>query len=329
MTLPAPRRPAGRGSGWGRSGCPSRPRAASPRGDRPGGRLEVGEVGRQDAGRDPESLIGLEWSLQSPRIRPWAFCAASAREHRVGPVPVWPQLQVVAGRAVADRRAGAPPVIQHLDVVRPARDPVDHVRGLPAVRRAGDVRDHAARPGASSAEASSAAAGGRGSRSSGVAPPARLRTAPERAQAAAGERRRSPGRTSPARHDGRVPSPPHDRRPARRHEGPTQPGTARCGATPRDQHRAPLAGQTGEHRRLASRPGTEVEPRTVRDRPARARARGDQLGALVLNARPGLRTAGKVAPGFPRPPPANGDQRPGSADAVTHAAQPARDARPA
>ena len=247
-------------------------------------------------------------------------------EHRVGAVPVRPQLH---GRAVAEvghagergdarRRRSWPATI----VERSRPGAASRSRSRPRRRDGrGAARRRAARAAARPAPATSA----------GVAPPARLGPAPQRAQAGARRVEQHPvvaavASGEVARVADAAPRPATPRWPG----GPARPGAG--AARWRSRRRRARRGQRGEQRGLAARAGAQVEPALVAARRAARSASAEraQLAALVLHAgacvaharraRRGRRRSSRTAYGDQRPavPPASASSssraiRPGQA----------------
>ena len=208
-------------------------------------------------------LIGRGVYKARLRVRPCAAApgtsrpcrAGAARAGRCGPSP----RSVTAGRS----SAAHPP---RPTSSRPRQHGVDHATGLLEVGRAGDVRDHAARPRRVERRVEQLA----------LQRHERRRRRPAYDASAtrddgAARRGRVQGASTitrsnvPGRHDGSVPS-PHDH--SRGRPVATQrrlrTRSARCGSRScATSTRAALAGQAGEQRRLAARAGAQVEPPLV------------------------------------------------------------------
>ncbi len=158
---PAPRRPAGRGSGSGRSGCPSRRRAAS----RP---PATDSRGACRLAKSADRMLGEIWMLIGrASLTPQRRASASAEpaqqrhEHRVRPVPVRPQLEVRARARGRSQPAAVPARPPRPTSVARLTDGIDHPTGLGS--RWGEQVTYATTPpgrAASSAEPSSARCSG-------------------------------------------------------------------------------------------------------------------------------------------------------------------------
>ena len=212
-------------------------------------------------------------------------------------MPVRPELRVPAVRlraAQAGYLGQCRGRVQHLGAGRHGEHGGDDVACLGQVRRAGHVRDHAARRGGVQRRPQQLPLQRlQAGHVAGAASPAGLRAPAQRAEAGAGhvgehpaECAGPPGRTGAVGHDngagprgrGRAPDQP---RPVLAQLGGGQPG-------------AGADGQAREHARLAARSGAQVEPAlamTCSDGAARrqrgpADRDGRELTGLVLHARP-------------------------------------------
>ena len=317
----APSPPAGRGSGWARSGRPSRRRAASRRrraqptaaassarraksADRMLGAI-IGCTAPGYAAPSPASGVPVRGGHDQP-LRGSAGAAQQGEEHRVGAVPVRPQLHARARRRGRARPAGSGRAssCSTLRACLPQRRPAHDARGLGQVRRAGHVGDHAAGPHGAQRRGEQLALqlGQRRRRPRGggaSAPPAA--GAARRARCTA--RRRAPGRRR------RV----GQRRRSRPSAACTVTGSpstarrtssARCSARLDGVAAAPPSSATsapssaalppGPAHRSSQRPSSPVE-RGARSGPARP------AGCPRPARRPGPRATASSSPGSPRP----------------------------
>ena len=213
-------------------------------------------------------------------------------EHRVGAVPVGPQLQEVPdGRRRAPRAAARRP--GRTVTSSPGGQGLgDHVDGLAAVRGAGDVGDHPARRARPRARVASRARCSACSCSTSAVgpPPARLRPAAQRAQPGAGHVGQDPGeRARPPGRAGAVGLTTTAR--------PTRVGRGAADATSAARC---AAGSTATHAGRRRRPRSPVSSAVLPPGPAhrsshgpaaavaRVSAQADQLRALVLHPGPAL-----------------------------------------
>ena len=267
------------------------------------------------------SRCRLSRELRGPRVRgpgPAGQLRPQQRqEHRVGAVPVRPQLDrpgEVRRRGVLGLRHQRRRVLEAY--VAPAgQHGLDHAGRLGDHRRAGRVEHHS--PGPHRVERTrraAHAAAARGPRG----PPGVVATGSPGAGAGhpvpSTERRRAPGRRSPSGHGGRVPSPTTTSPPVARSAWATSSGAVRL-ALVGQQPGTALVRQCGEQCRLAAGSGAQVQPAFVAAldarpgtgpvrpaasrRPARRRARPGPPGS-----RRGRRTRGprRAARGVGAPP---------------------------
>ena len=184
--------------------------------------------------------------------------AQQGQEDRIGTVPVRPELGVPAIRlraAQAGHLGQDGGGVEHLDVVAAAEHVGQHVPGLAAVRRAGDVADHTARADRVQGVAEQAALQpGQAQDVLGRPAPAGLRAAAQGADAGAGDVGQHPveGPRAPGgcgRIDGC-----RSRRAGDRHRVAGQPGPVRARVRGQ-QVRSPLCCEAGQQPGLASRAG--------------------------------------------------------------------------
>ncbi len=229
----------------------------------------------------------------SPVGGPVSGCGAAGQEHRVGAVPVRPQLERAGQRPggvgeVGQGRGG----VEDLHVVAAVEHGAHHARGLGQHRRAGRVGHDPARPdrrqrGGEQRLLERAPAPRRRGRYAASATP--VGGAAHRARSRV--RRPAPGRTcrAPRRAGCRRPRPP---RPGRR----TRPrwraatSTARCGCRSEASSRAPRsAASAASSADLPPGPAQTSSQRSSRPSTRRLREpERDQLRALVLHAGPAL-----------------------------------------
>ena len=188
---------AARSSGWARSGCPSRRRAASRR----------RSTAAASSPSSAKSAARIDGAMSGPAMR--AHPTLQGRgEHRIGSVPVWPQLHVRPVTEIVDRVEQRPGV-QRRDRVA-AQCVGDDADGLGQMRRTRRVQHHPAAGGSAGSPrpaARAAAWPASGHRRVGAATGPPACAAAHRARCTA--RRRAPGRSPVrARARGRRPAAP-------------------------------------------------------------------------------------------------------------------------
>ena len=232
-------------------------------GDRGGLGGEVGEVGREHARRDLDTHGGAD-----PRTPAAGSAAAEqGQEHRVGAVPVRPQLHGPRHRArrVGHARAAAAAASSRRTSSRSASTAATHAGRLGEHRGAGHVGHHAPGPDAVERRAQQRTL----ERDellevAGLTAPARLRPPAQRTQPGARrvdqhpvERALAPGRTGAVGgHHAEQPGADPGRRRAT--------SAARCSSRSEASSRAPRPpASAAEQRGLAAGPGAQVEPALV------------------------------------------------------------------
>ena len=292
------RRPAARGSGWARSGCPSRRRAPSRRAAR------SGATSSARSAKSADRMLGEIWTPMAAESSGSGSTGSAAAQqgevHRVGAVPVRPELHV---RAVAEvRHAGQAAAGRRPARRRRRRRRCSTSATTPRVSaRCGeqvDVGDDAAGPDGVERRVEQVAlqrAPARRRPRAAAASAPRAGGAARRARCTA--RRPAPGRTPPARQAGARAVGDDDRRPAvAGRRAATSP--ARCGCQLGGEQRARRARPASAPSSAALPPGPAHRSSQRSSRPVERRGgqrERDELAALVLHAGPALAHRGERA----------------------------------